>query len=114
MILRLFCKVFGSTAAEKQTIRRGLTLKPSNWFKSVVLPQTLGLDAGSQLSPEAGRLIRIPVFCAPSLTESASLGKGPAVSEAGWNSAVVCPANRLRLRLSRTEIPAILEYMLTY
>jgi hypothetical protein len=83
MMLILFFKVFGSTAAEKQTIKRGLTLNPSNWFNRVVLPQTLGLDAGLQFSPEAGRLIRIPVFCALSLTERASLGKGPAVSEAG-------------------------------
>jgi hypothetical protein len=54
--------VAGFTAAEKQTIKRGLTLNPSSWFSKAELPQTLGLEEGSQTSPEDGRFTRKPVL----------------------------------------------------
>ena len=50
------CRVAGSTAAEKQTIKRGLTLNPSSWFSKAELLQTLGLEEGSQTLLEDGKI----------------------------------------------------------
>ena len=82
-ILRPLDRVVVSIGPEKQTIMRGFTLNPSNWFNSAVLLHTLGLDSGSQVSKLFGRSTRNPVCCCGSAVVRTFAGNGPTVGEVG-------------------------------
>jgi hypothetical protein len=97
------CKVARSTSAEKQTIRRGLTLNPSSWFSKPVLLQTLGLEEGSQTSFAGGSFTRNPVLWAGSASVVMLLGKGPTTREVGSYRTVVCAAKTLKLKADRKK-----------
>lgn len=85
--------VSGFIGPEKQTMRRGFSLKPSSLSSSCLFPQTAAEDERSQVFSEDGISIRRPVFWKGSVTVSELFGNGPPKVEFRLKATVVCAAH---------------------